>query len=153
MAGVGQVATEFASQVRMQIYVRWIEDGAPPAAGEVAQALRRGVAEVEDAFVALAEARAIVLAPGARSVWMAHPLSAIPTAYRVAFGDRSCWANCAWDALGVAAMLGQDTECIARCADCDERIDLSVRGGKVGDEAVVHFAVPPRDFWKDIGHT
>ena len=36
---------------------------------------------------------------------MAMPFSALPTAFRVVVGERSVWANCAWDAFGIAAAL------------------------------------------------
>jgi hypothetical protein len=80
---------------------------------------------------------------------MAHPFSAISTPYQVTCGPYSFWATCAWDALGIAGMLGQDTDCEPLCADCDESLNLSLRHGKVCDDA----AVPTRDFWKDIGYT
>ena len=143
----------FATSVRRFIYVWWIEHGAPPTARDVAQTFRRDVTEIEDVFLTFADERTIVLAPGTRSIWMAHPFSAIPTTYQVTCGPYSFWATCAWDALGIAGMLGQDTDCEPLCADCDESLNLSLRHGKVCDDAVVHFAVPPRDFWKDIGYT
>ena len=33
-------------------------------------------------------------------------------------GRRSYFGNCIWDALGVAAMLGEDVEIPAACGDC-----------------------------------
>ena len=144
---------EFLGWIRVQIYARWIVYGVPPTATEIAGAIGREAREVQEAFLALADHRAIVLARDGRSLRMAHPLSAVETPYRVACGSRSYWANCAWDALGIAVILGRDTECVARCGDCDTSIDLSVRKGDVGDNGVVHFAVPPRDFWKDIAYT
>jgi hypothetical protein len=50
-------------------------------------------------------------------------------------------------------MLGRDTQCIARCPDCAEPVDLSVSRGAVSDNGLVHFAVPPRRFWENIGYT
>ncbi len=95
----------------------------------------------------------IVLAPGTRSIWMAHPFSAVPTPYRVHSGGVSYWANCAWDALGIAAILERDTHCECRCPDCNQRMDLSVsRGAGVGS-GVVHFGVPARRFWDNVAYT
>src|SRR5256885_7144555 len=57
------------------------------------------------------------LAPATATVWMAHPFSAVPTAYPVVIGERTYWANCAWDAAGILSLVG-DGECRTRCADC-----------------------------------
>lgn len=101
----------------------------------------------------MADARMIALAPGTRSIWMAHPFSAAPTPYRVHSGGVSHWANCAWDALGIAVVLDRDTECMARCPDCNATIDLSVRGGSPVGDGVVHFVTPPRRFWENVAFT
>ncbi len=85
---------------------------------------------------------------------MAHPFSAVETPYAVEAGGVSYWANCAWDALGIAAVIEKDTRAVARCPDCGEEVDLSVRGGRVADaSAVIHFAVRPLHFWDNIGYT
>jgi hypothetical protein len=113
-------------------------------------ALNRDAAAVEQAIVDLAEAHTIVLAPGSRSIWMAHPFSAVPTLYPVVSGGTSYWANCAWDAYGIAAMIGRDTQCVARCPDCGHWMDLSVKRGAVGTTGMVHFVVPPCRFWDNV---
>ena len=96
----------------------------------------------------------IVLAPGLKNIEMAHPFSALPTAYRVESGGVAYWANCAWDALGIAAILGRDTQSLARCGDCAEPVDLSVRdGAPVSPDGVVHMLVPAARFWQDIRYT
>jgi Alkylmercury lyase len=86
---------------------------------------------------------------------MTHPFSAVPTPYRVqcGSGSTSYWANCAWDAFGIAAILGRDTECICRCPDCHQRMDLSVKRGSVDRDGIVHFVVPPRRFWDNVAYT
>jgi hypothetical protein len=139
--------------VRLRIYRHFIESGRAPRAEDIARALKRDVAEIEDTFVALADAHAIVLAPGTRSIWMAHPFSAVPTPYAVQSSGVSYWANCAWDALGIAAMLQRDTECLCRCPDCNWRIDLSVKRGRVIDDCIVNFVEPPRRFWDNMAYT
>jgi Alkylmercury lyase len=141
---------DLLAALRLQIYGQWIATGRAPAEPELSAALHEDVAAGLDE---LAAAHTIVLEPGTRTIRMAHPFSAVPTAYRVASGGVSYWANCAWDSLGIAAMLGRDTEAMAQCADCGERVDLSVRGGAVCDDAVIHLVVPARHFWDDIVFT
>lgn len=68
--------------------------------------------------------------------------------------DRSFWANCAWDALAIPAVLAVDARVDARCPDCAEPIPLTFRAGLLQEhEGVVHFAVPPRRFWENVGYT
>jgi hypothetical protein len=140
--------------VRVEIYRYFISHASAPTARDIATILRHSVTEIEAAFVELADARVITLAPSTRSMWMVHPFSAVPTPYRVNVGQRSYWANCAWDALGIAAIIGSDSIASAGCPDCLDQIDLSVRNQTVDDSAgVVHFAVPPSKFWDNVAYT
>jgi hypothetical protein len=141
------------AQVRLEIYTQFAATGCAPAPAELAALLGRGVEEMEQTLVQLADAHVIALAPGSRSVWMAHPFSAAPTPYRVRAGGVSYWANCAWDALAIAVVVERDTECTARCPECNERVDLSVRGGRAAGEGIIHFVVPARRFWKNVAFT
>jgi hypothetical protein len=87
-------ATELRDLTRVQIYKHFIETGNAPTKADIAGSLGRDATEVDQAIVELAEARTIALAPGSRSIWMAHPFSAVPTLYRVLSGSTSYWANC-----------------------------------------------------------
>jgi hypothetical protein len=145
---------EFYEAVRAQIYRHFIGTGRAPSAADVAGALGRRAVEVERAFAALGEARAIALNPAGDGVRMAHPFSAVETPYRVEARGVSYHANCAWDALGIAAVLEADTAAAARCPDCGEAVDLSIKDGRVADSgAVIYFAVRPAHFWENIGFT
>lgn len=140
--------------VRFRIYRHFADFAEAPAAADLAAALGLPSAEVEASLDRLAAARAIALAPGSRNIWMAHPFSAVPTPFPVETAGRTYWANCAWDALGIPALLGVDAESRTQCAECAEPLTLRVRGGRVepGD-AVVHFVVPPKRFWENVGFT
>ena len=61
--------------VRIYIYRQFIETGRAIGAGDIARALNCHAAEIEQALVDLADAHTIVLAPGTRSIWMAHPFT------------------------------------------------------------------------------
>jgi hypothetical protein len=143
------------ADVRLAIYRHFIASGRPPTVARTADALGLAEDEVADAYRRLAEAHAIVLEPGSLDVWMAHPLSARPTAFRVTTADgRSYFGNCAWDGPGVLAMLGSDGTVSTSCPDCDEPLTLEVRDGEllpIG--AIGHFAVPAARWWEDIGFT
>lgn len=69
-------------------------------------------------------------------------------------GERAWWANCAWDALGIAAATGRDVKIATECADCGAPLALAVRGGMLAaGKGVAHFAVPAARWWDDIGYT
>jgi len=140
--------------VRLCVYRHFIDAGRGPSVQEAADALAMSVREVESAYRRLDEGHALVLQPGTVEIWMAMPFSALETTFRVTVGDRSWWANCAWDALGVPAMLGGNAEISTRCGDCDEADTLLVEGGELKTRTgVIHFALPVSQWWDDIGFT
>ena len=86
---------------------------------------------------------------------MAHPFSGVITDYRAVIEGRSWWANCAWDALGILALLGQDGEIETLCAYSGADLAIAVRSGALDldTDEVIHFAVPAARWWDDIGYT
>jgi alkylmercury lyase-like protein len=148
------VSANLDNRVRLTIYERFVEEEKPPGVADVAEALEAPVDQVEAAFRRLADARVIVLVPGTVEIWMAAPFSAVPTAFRVETQGRSYWGNCIWDGLGVVAMLGGDGTVETRCGDCEEPMALRVQSSQLADrDGVAHFAVPPAQWWDNIGFT
>ena len=143
------------ARVRSYIYKRFVEAGSPPPVGETADALGLSLGDAEASYRRLDESHAIVLDPGTLDIWMANPLSAKPTPFRVEAGSRGrWWGVCAWDALGVLAMLDADGIVLTACADCDEPMTVGVeRGALVDGGGVAHFVVPAARWWDDIGFT
>lgn len=143
------------TDVRLHVMQRFVEDGAPPTAEQTALALGLSVPEVDGAFRRLADGHVFVLEPGTLDIWMANPLCARPTSFRVHVGERSWWGTCVWDSLGILAMLGTDGFVSTTCPDCGEPLSLRVEGGNVRAEpsAIGHFAVPAVRWWDDIGYT
>ena len=141
-------------EVRLAVYRGFVDEGAPPAVAAVAQQLGQAEDAVEASFRRLEDAHVLVLAPGTANVWMAPPLSATPTSFRVETPRGSWWGNCVWDALGVPAMLGCDGTVSTFCPDCSQPMELRVEGGELRPaEGVAHFAVPARRWWENIGFT
>ena len=142
----------FDNDVRLTLYRFFVDEGRPPVAAEIAAALDARPVEVEDSLRRLHDAHVLVLAPGTPYVWMANPLSALPTPYRVAAAGREFWANCVWDAFGAIAMLGGSGRVRAKCGDCAEDLVVDVNDGvDAPSDYVVHFAVPAAHWWDDIG--
>jgi hypothetical protein len=141
------------NDVRLFVYRFFVEEGRPPVAAEIGGVLGQSVSAVEDSLGRLADGHVLVLAPGTPYVWMANPLSALPTPFQVRTGDRVLFGNCIWDALGIVAMLDTDAEVRSWCADCGEAMVLSVTAGSIAGDGVIHFAVPAAQWWDDIGST
>jgi hypothetical protein len=142
------------NEVRLHVYRRFLDDGRPPGAADVAGALGISPDEAEASFRRLEEAHVLVLAPGTANVWMANPLSAFPTSFWVETPRGAWWGTCIWDALGIPAMLGTDATVSTLCADCNAPLELRVVDGALATpEGVAHFAVPARRWWDNIGYT
>ena len=129
--------------------------GSVPTRVSVMQALDIEYAEVSASYARLAAAHVVVLDAGTGEVWMALPFSAVPTDFRVVAGDVSVWANCAWDAFGVAAALDRDISFATPCPGSGVVISAGVRHGKAhaNPGAVAHVGVPAARWWDDIGFT
>lgn len=140
--------------VRVHLMERFLAEGRPPSVGESAVALDASEEDVAAAYRRLQEQRVIVLAPGTLDVWMAAPLSAVPTPFPVETERGTYYGNCIWDALGIPAMLGCEATIAASCADCGDPLPIRVRNGELRDgDGVAHFAVPAARWWDNIGHT
>jgi hypothetical protein len=141
--------------VRLHIYREFVRSGKPPSVELTAEALNVSVDEAGESYRRLADGHVIVLEPGTVDIWMANPLSARPTGFRVRTKDgREYFGSCVWDSPGILAMLGTDGTVSTVCHDCDEPLTLEVRGGRLRRAPVVaHFAAPAATWWDDIGFT
>ncbi len=145
-------AASFDDEVRLAVYRLFVKNVRAPVAADIAEDLGVRPIEVEEALRRLHDAHVLVLAPGTPYVWMANPMSALPTPYRTRVGQKEFWANCVWDAFGIVAMLGGTGTVSARCGDCGDELEVDVRGGTVpSSDYVVHYAVPAAQWWDDIG--
>jgi len=140
------------TSVRLEVYRFFVARGRPPVPAEIADALDVDQASVEESLRRLADGHVLVLAPGTPYIWMANPLSAIPTPFSVEVAGRTLFGNCIWDSLGVVAMLGGTGIVRTWCPDCRDRLAVSIERNHLSSgEGVVHFAVPAAHWWDDIG--
>ena len=146
---------DFDTAVKMNIYETIARKTQVPTAAEVAESLGTSPEEVAAAFERLHKNRLLVPEPGNLSrIRMAPPFSGVETSFRVKVQDKVYYANCAWDALGIAAAL--QTDAIIEAADgySGEPMLLEVRKGQpVPQSCVIHFAVPAAQWWDDIIYT
>jgi len=140
--------------VRRYIYDQIIETSIAPSAADTAKAFGRREADIEASYQALAAMRSIVLRPHSTTIWMAMPFSNTPTAFTVIARGRAYYANCAWDAFGVPALLHADARILTTCADCGRSLERRITAGHLSEPGgVVHFAIPARRWWDDVGFT
>jgi hypothetical protein len=144
----------FDWEVRQYVYEFFVENERPPQVAEGAAGFQVPSEQIQMAYRRLHENHALTLDPSTSQIRMANPFSAVPTRFRVHANQRSYWANCAWDAFGVPAMLGCDARIEATCADCDERVEITVADeGVVGNDEIVHFLLPFRLWYEDLIYT
>jgi alkylmercury lyase-like protein len=140
--------------LRQHVYAVTVERGRPPLAADVATALGVSATEVLDGFQRLRAKRLLYLARDTGEVVMAPPFAAAPTTFLVAARGRTYFANCVWDAYGIAAALGSDAAIDASCGCCGEPMALAVEGNRpVATPGVGHFAVPAAHWWDDLPYT
>jgi hypothetical protein len=134
--------------LRRLTYAKLVELGRPPLVSEL------GRADVVAGWRRLHDAHALVLDPATDEILMAHPFSAVPTAFRVHAAGRQWYANCAWDAFGICAALHTDGRIETSCPDCGEPLTVEVRDQQPSDETLLfHCLVPARHWWDDIVFT
>ena len=141
-------------KLRAEVYRLLIVTFEAPGTEDLAQALGISATDVEAGLLRLERNHLIVLASGETRPWMVHPFSTVPTEYPVETDGGRYWANCAWDSLGIPAVIGRDTWTRTRCAETGEPIEYGIRDGKlVAADAVIHFAVPARRWYDNVAFT
>ena len=145
---------DLESELRREIYSRTVTSGVPPTVAELAKALAIDAGDTRSGLARLAAARIVVLQPGTGELLMVPPFSAVPTPFLVETSRYTCYANCAWDALGVPAMLRERARVITACGCCGEAMVVDVELDRAPQTAdVIHFAVPAANWWDDVVFT
>lgn len=110
--------TAFDLKIRYQIYRFIAERCRVPTDQEIASLLNVAKDEVRSSFHRLHARHMIFLEPGGDTIRMANPFSAVPTRYKVRSEKKQWWANCAWDAFGIAAAFHTDVDIEASNKKC-----------------------------------
>ena len=140
--------------LRVFVYDQLVDRGAAPSVALIANHFGTAPNDTRYALAELRIGKTILVHPDTGEIWMAGPFSATETAYRVTLGDRQWWANCAWDMFGVAVIVGAAVRVDARCGDCGEPMMLECDpAAPPNGNGVVHFLVPARRWYENIGFT
>lgn len=136
--------------VRQYIYEYFVKTGQAPTLHHCAHIFSHSHADMQAIYQRLADGRSLVLQSNGE-ILMAEPFSAVPTAFVVEIGNHTWWGNCIWDALGILAMLQEDGRMFTACGCCNDAMKVEIRNGKlIGVSGCVHFAIPPKKWWKNV---
>ncbi len=84
-------------------------------------------------------------------------MRAVETSFRVTVNGQRLFANCAWDSLGIPAMLAADATIEAVYTDAEgakEPAHYAIESGVLtGDDGIVHFPLPFRHWYDNLIHT
>src|SRR5215510_7181769 len=131
------------TQTKLAIYRHFAETGQRPSIQLVAERVRTDVGSVREAYVRLRAQRVLVLEPDGESIRMAPPFSGVPTQHVVETSERSYFANCAWDSLGIPAALHVPAVVHSRCGQSNAELRLAVgRQGPEPSDWLFHCQVP-----------
>ena len=140
--------------VRKYIYDHFLRTGTAPTIATAAAELSRTETQMREALASISATGAITLDRDTGEIWRAAPFCAVPTGFAVECGGRRLWGTCAWDALGVPAMLHEQATITASCGCCNQQMTISAGPqGLSGDSGVIHIAVPAREWYDDIVFT
>ena len=149
------MSEDLDTEVKLALYRTIAETGAIPNSKELAQATGLAENDVREAFSRLHAKRLLVPEPGDSSrIRMAPPFSSVETAFPVETNGKRYYANCVWDAFGIAAALHSNAIIPASDGFSNEPLTLEVREGRpTAQPYVAHFAVPAARWWEDIIYT
>jgi hypothetical protein len=137
------------SRLRLLIYDEIVHTGEIPAVATLARLVSSPPEDVRASLRRMHDAHMLVLQP-AGEILMANPFSAVPTPFVAEIDRRRWFGNCIWDALGIIATLHADGRVLTSCGSSCESMELSVHGGLLTGQGIVHFALPARRWWEDI---
>lgn len=143
---------DFDTKVKLAIYEITAETGRVPNASAVCRKIDLDESEVLDVFKRLHAKRLLLPEPGDPTrIRMAPPFSGIPTKFPVEANGKTYYANCVWDAYGIAAALHCDAISRASDGQTGEPLTLEVKNGQpVLKPYVAHFAVPAAHWWDNL---
>ncbi len=138
---------------RWMVYQHFLQSGEAPPLERLARLVQADQKDVQGALERLGEQRQLVLTHEG-AIAMAAPFSATETGIQVQARGETYHAPCAWDALGIAALLGGDAVIQAQPMLKGAPIRLEMRGGELlPSTTLLHFVEPAQRFWEDIGFT
>ena len=144
----------FLWQIRHFVYNHFADTTLPPSIDDTAAHFNISTEEAGEYYKELNNRHAFFLDPGTLNIRMAWPFSAIPTDFKVHSNGKTYYANCAWDMLGIPALLKCGAVMEAKFTESNELVQLEVKDGKVtNSELLIHFPVAFSHWYDDLVFT
>jgi len=141
-------------QIRHFVYNHFADTTLPPSIDDTAAHFNISTEEAGEYYKELNNRHAFFLDPGTLNIRMAWPFSAIPTDFKVHSNGKTYYANCAWDMLGIPALLKCGAVMEAKFTESNELVQLEVKDGKVtNSELLIHFPVAFSHWYDDLVFT
>lgn len=141
-------------QVRHFVYQHFADTTHPPSVEETAKHFDITNEEAKDLYLELHNRHAFFLDLETLNIRMANPFSGIPTDFKVTANEKTYFANCAWDMLGIPAALHTDAIIEAKFTESNEEVKLEVRNGQItNNQLLVHFPLPFARWYDDLVFT
>lgn len=148
--------SEIQVQVRQMVTRYFLDFGYPPSVSLIAQSFNKAEPDLISIMQELEQNKALVLHPHQPEVWIAHPFSASPNSFWVEdlSNKKGWWSNCAWCAMGVAALAKRGVRLHSRWGGESEPFVLDIVNGELStSDFVVHMAKPVARMWDNVIHT
>jgi hypothetical protein len=144
-----------ARHLLVYVYDQILARGTPPTSSDIAAHFDTTPDEALRALREMKFGKTVLPNPRTGEIWMAGPFSAVPTPYEVSADGVRWWANCAWDMLGIPVVADRRVHIDASCTDCGAPMafDVDPMRPTLDVEGVVHFLLPARRWYDDIGFT
>ncbi|MCC6260983.1 MAG: hypothetical protein IT311_08980 [Anaerolineales bacterium] len=141
-------------QVRHFVYQNFAKTTHPPSLEETAQHFSISSEEAAEFYKELHNRHAFFLDLEMLTIRMANPFSGISTDFKVHANEKTYFANCAWDMLGIPAALHCDATIEAKFTESNEPVQLEIRDGQVTkNDLLVHFPLPFSRWYDDLVFT
>ena len=141
-------------QIRHFVYNHFADTTLPPSVEDTTVHFNISTEEAGEYYKELNNRHAFFLESDTLSIRMAWPFSAIPTDFKVHANGKTYYGNCAWDMLGVPALLQCDAVMDAKFTESNESVQLEVKEGKVSNsELLIHFPVAFSHWYDDLVFT
>jgi hypothetical protein len=141
-------------EIRAFVYGHFAETTQPPLVDDTASRFALTHEQAASAYEELHRRHAFFLQPATHDILMANPFSSVETPFKVHANDKTYFANCAWDSLGIPAALHADAHIEATCAQSEEKLHLTVSNQQVQySDVLVHFLIPFKNWYNDLTFT
>lgn len=139
------------SLLHQRILRHIIDEGFAPDVATLAEGFGVAEQDVVSSLQALANEHGVVLHPHRPQIWVIHPFSTAPTNFVVENSKGQWWSNCAWCALGAAALLGSDVTIRTSLGAVGRQVELHIRDGELLETGYwVHFPIPMHQAWDNV---